>query len=196
LSTATVTATLARRSRSSGWWGMALLIASEATLFLLLLATYFYLRTRAHGSWPPAPLADPKLLKPLLATVLLVATSVPLLAAGQAARRGRRDGVRVGLLIALLLGVAFLVVQVLLVRDQLHVFRPSGGAYQSIYYTVIGVHYAHVAVAVLLGIWSLVRSNLYTPERHATLHVTAVYWHFVNAVAIVVFLVLYVSPRA
>src|SRR4051794_34178215 len=145
-------------SRSSGWWGMVLLIASEATLFLLLSATYFYLRTRARGSWPPAPLSDPALLKPLLVTVLIVATSVPMLAAARAARLGRR-GVRAWLVVALMLGVAFLVSQWLLVREQLRSFRPQAGAYQSTYYTLIGVHYAHAAVAVLLGIWALLRAR-------------------------------------
>ena len=33
----------------SGWWGMVLLIATEATLFLLLIATYFYLRFKTGG---------------------------------------------------------------------------------------------------------------------------------------------------
>jgi heme/copper-type cytochrome/quinol oxidase subunit 3 len=174
---------------------MALLVATETALFLLLVATYFYLRTRAHGAWPPAPLSDPKLLKPLLVTILLLATSVPMLGAAHAARRGRRGSVRLWLVAALALGIAFLVCQWLLVREQLDVFHPQGSAYGSIYYTLIGVHYAHVVVAVLLVIWALLRAGLYTPEQHLTLRVTSLYVHFVNLVAVAVFLTLYIAPR-
>ena len=53
---------------------MVLLIATEATLFALLLAAYFYLRFTAEGAWPPDGLADPKIGQPLLATLVLVAS--------------------------------------------------------------------------------------------------------------------------
>jgi heme/copper-type cytochrome/quinol oxidase subunit 3 len=175
---------------------MVLLIASEATIFLLLAATYFYLRTRARGAWPPAPLHDPALLKPLLVTGVLVASSLPIAAAARAAKQGRNGGVRLWLSTALALEVAFLIAQWLLVDEQLDVVRPQASAYGSIYYTLIGVHFVHVAVAALLGIWALLRSRLYTPSHHLTLRVTSLYWHFVNVAAVIVFLTLYVSPRA
>ena len=157
---------------------------------LLLLANV------VRTAWPPAPLSDPTLLKPLLVTALLVVTSMPIFAAGRAARVGRagraadlaHGGARARGCISRPAG--------LLVREQLHAFRPQAGAYGSIYYTLIGVHYAHVVVAALLGVWALARSSLFTPERHLTLRVTALYWHFVNVIALVVFLTLYVSPRA
>jgi cytochrome c oxidase subunit III len=182
-------------SRPSGWWGMVLLIATEATLFLLLVATYFYLRVERTGSWPPAPLHDPRLGKPLLATAILLVSSGAVGLAGHAARRGHLAAVRSQLGAAIVLGIVFLVFQGILVRDSLDVFSPQGNAYGSIYYTLIGVHYVHVAAGVLALLWAAARAGRFTPQRHLTLRVTALYWHFVNAIALVVFLVLYLAPR-
>jgi cytochrome c oxidase subunit III len=182
-------------ARPNGWWGMVLLIATEATLFALLLATYFYLRTRTSGGWPPDRLSDPKILKPLLATIILVLSSAPLALAGTAAERLRPSAARLGLLVGVGLGVAFLIFQYLLVQDSLDKFRPGKDAYGSIFYTLIGLHAAHVAAGVLFALWALARSIRFDRTAILTVRVTTLYWHFVNVVAVVVFLTLYLSPR-
>jgi heme/copper-type cytochrome/quinol oxidase subunit 3 len=181
--------------RPNGWWGMVLLIATEATLFALLLATYFYLRTRSSIDWPPGRLSDPKILKPLLATIVLVVSSVPLAVASAAAERLRPGATRLGLLVGICLGVAFLIFQYVLVQDSLDKFRPRDGAYGSIFYALVGLHAAHVAAGVLLALWALARSIRFDRTAILTVRVTALYWHFVNVIAVVVFLTLYLSPR-
>ena len=50
--------------RPTGWWGMLVVVLTEATLFALLLASYFYTRFRSPGAWPPDGQPDPRLLKP------------------------------------------------------------------------------------------------------------------------------------
>ena len=178
--------------RSSGWWGMAILIATEATLFAVLLATYFYLRFTAKGSWPPDGVHDPKLLKPLIATVILVASSIP---ASVATRRGAKPVIQLALLLAAALGIAFLIFQNVLVDDSLKQFGPRDDAYGSIFYTLVGLHAAHVAAGVLLAVWACLRTVRLDRTAVVTVRVTAMYWHFVNVVAVLVFLVLYLSPR-
>jgi heme/copper-type cytochrome/quinol oxidase subunit 3 len=182
-------------SRPNGWWGMVLLIATEATLFALLLATYFYLRTRTSAGWPPDRLSDPKILKPLLATIILVLSSAPIAIAARAAGRLRPAAARIGVLFAVGLGVAFLIFQYLLVQESLDKFRPGKDAYGSIFYTLIGLHAAHVAAGVLLALWAFARSVRFDRTAILTVRVTTLYWHFVNVVAVVVFLTLYLSPR-
>ena len=74
--------------------------------------------------------------------------------------------------------------------------RPRDDAYASIYYTLIGLHAAHVAAGVLLA--RLGAAPLAAVRRRTgdlTLQVTALYWHFVNVVAVFVFLTLYLAPR-
>jgi cytochrome c oxidase subunit III len=180
--------------RSSGWWGMALLIATETTLFLLLLATYFYLRFQAHGAWPPSG-RDPAIVKPLIATLILVSSSVALAFAARGAARSRVLGVRVALLAGIVLGLVFLVFQDVLTQASLDKFGPRDSAYGSIYYALIGLHAAHVALGVLLALWAGLRSRRFDRTAIVTVQVTAMYWHFVNAIAVLVFLVLYLSPR-
>src|SRR5699024_862280 len=74
-------------SRSLGWWGVVLLIASEGTLFGLLLFVNFYLRVNAT-QWPLDDIEDPELVMSAIRSVILLGSSVPAVLAERAARRG------------------------------------------------------------------------------------------------------------
>ena len=89
----------APRSASNGWWGMVLLIATEATLFAVLLVSYFYIRFRTSGGWPPGGIDDPKLLRASLMTVLLASSSLFVHAAEAGIRRGSQRALVAGLLL-------------------------------------------------------------------------------------------------
>ena len=60
-------AAASRRSLPNGVWGIALFIATEATLFGALIASYFYLRFK-HAGWPLGGIAPPKPALPLAIT--------------------------------------------------------------------------------------------------------------------------------
>ena len=182
-------------ARPSGWWGMVLLIATEATLFALLLATYFYLRFETVGPWPPDGIADPKIVKPLIATIVVAAAAVPLGWASATAGRLRPRDAQLGLATGIGLGVGFLVFQYVLVQESLDRFRPETNAYGSIFYTLVGLHFVHVAVGVLLAIWALARTARFDRTAVLTVRVTSLYWSFMAVVSAVVFLTLYLSPR-
>jgi cytochrome c oxidase subunit III len=182
-------------ARPSGWWGMVLLIATEATLFALLLATYFYLRFTSVDGWPPDGLADPKILKPLLATLILLFAIVPFAWASAAADRLHPATAQLALTIGLVLGVGFLVFQYVLVQESLDRFRPETDAYGSIYYTLVGLHFVHVAAGAMLAVWALARTWRFDRTAIVTVRVTALYWYFLASVAAVVFLALYIAPR-
>ena len=77
-----------RIARPNGWWAMVMLIATEGALFGVLIASFFYLRFKAV-QWPPSGDTEPKLLVPILLTIMLVSTSVPMQLAASAAQRGR-----------------------------------------------------------------------------------------------------------
>jgi heme/copper-type cytochrome/quinol oxidase subunit 3 len=181
------------RAKPNGWWGMAVFVATEATLFGTLLGTYFYLEL-TNRRWPPAGVPDPKVLAPLLLTAALVATSVPVQIAASAARRDRARLAQLALVVALLIQAAYLVLQLHLFVDDLDRFRPNASAYGSIYFTLVGAHHFHVVIGMLLEAWLVLRlvSGL-TRYRLVGLQATAFYWHFVNVVAVVVVLT-QVSP--
>jgi heme/copper-type cytochrome/quinol oxidase subunit 3 len=183
-----------RKAQPSGWWGVALLIATEAALFGCMIATYFYLRFDA-ATWPPDGIEKPSVTLPLVFTAMLVISALPMLGALRAARAGRR-GIAWGLLaLATAVQATYLGLQIHLFVDDLAKFSPRDDAYGSIYFTLLGVHHFHVAVGLALSAWLLARLlGGMTNYRLLALRVITLYWMFVIAVAIpVVFTVLYPS---
>ena len=177
----------------NGWWGMAIFCASEAMLFGLLLGTYWYLRFRAVH-WPPPGIDRPKVALPLILTGVLVASSVPIQLASRAGRAGRGGAASAALAAALVVQVAYFGLQIQLFLADLDRFTPQQGAYGSAYFTLLGAHHAHVAVGLLLDAWLLLRlAGGLTTYRVNGLRATAFYWHFVNALAVLVVLT-QVSP--
>jgi heme/copper-type cytochrome/quinol oxidase subunit 3 len=177
-----------RAALPSGWWGVAVFAATEAALFGCLVASYFFLRSKA-SAWPPGGIAPPKVLLPLVLTAILVATSGPIQIASVAARRGRAGVAALSLLLALLVQAGYLGVQAHLFADDLATFPPEESAYGSIYFTLVGAHHAHVLVGILLALWLVLRllTGL-TPYRTTAVRAVAFYWHVVNALAVVVLL--------
>jgi len=169
-----------------GMWGMALFLVTEAALFGLLVISYFYLRVYAK-QWPPPGVEDPKLLWPLVLLGMIVATSVPMQIASSAARRGARSVAATALALALVAQVVYLALELVLFRHDLHDFSPRDNAYGSAYYTLLGAHHAHVALGGLLTAFVLARMtqglNAY---RVTAVRAVTLYWHVINAIAIVV----------
>jgi heme/copper-type cytochrome/quinol oxidase subunit 3 len=191
-----MTATAATRiqsSRPSGWWGMALFVTGEATLFGALFGTYLYLRLQSQH-WPPDGIPAPDWKWPLVLTAILVSTSLPVHDAVASARRGRLGRARAGLLVAAGVQVGYLVATLTLFDHDLHRFEPSASSYASIYFTLLGAHAAHVAAGVLLEVWLFLRLlRGLTRYRLVGLQATAFYWYFVNALAVIV-LAVQLSP--
>jgi heme/copper-type cytochrome/quinol oxidase subunit 3 len=183
-------------TRPVGWWGMLLLVATEATLFATLVASYFYLRFN-NVTWPPVGIEKPRVLLPCIVTAVLVAASAPMAAAGRAVAAGRIGVARVCVTAALVLGAAFSAGQFLLLRDDWGAFRPAGSAYASIYYTLEGLLLAHVGAGLLLLGFVLLQLSRgsYRAERRAGFGVSSLYVYFVSVTAVVVLLTAYLSPQ-
>jgi len=184
----------AREAKPNGWWGIALFVATDATLFGTLIGSYFYLRFHAV-EWPPAGVPKPHLTLPLVLTGILVLTSLPVSFALSSARRSRVGRAQAALLLALLVQAGYLGMQLHLYLHDLHVFSPRDTAYASIYFTLLGAHHFHVAVGLLLELWLLATLlGGLTNYRLIALRVTALYWYFVAAVGVaVVFTQIYPS---
>jgi cytochrome c oxidase subunit I+III len=176
-----------RLAQPNGWWGMALFLCAEATLFGTLISSYFYLDFDAHR-WPPAGIAPEPVVLPFVATGVLVAMSVPLWLAARAARAGRRKPV-IGLIaFAMIVQGCYLALQIILLANDLHKFTPRGSAYGSIYYTLLVAHHAHVLFGILLDLTILTFVALRGLTNYWLIGVRglALYWHVVNAIAVFV----------
>jgi cytochrome c oxidase subunit III len=176
----------ARRGPSAAWWGMAMFVATEATLFAVMIASYFYLRFK-NLQWPPQGIPEPKLALPLGMLALLVATSVPVQLASRAGRAGRLPAVRTFLLLAFVGQAAYLGVSIHEYADDLQRFTPHTHAYGSIYFTLLGADHAHVGLGLLLSLWLLAKlARGMTLYRFNALQAISFYWHAVNVLTVVV----------
>ncbi|MDX6442240.1 MAG: cytochrome c oxidase subunit [Gaiellaceae bacterium] len=183
----------ARRGPSTAWWGMAMFVATEATLFAIMTASYFYLRFK-NLQWPPHGIPEPKVALPLAMLALLLATSVPVHLAARAGRAGRLAAVRAFLLLAFLGQAAYLAVSIHEYAADLKRFTPQTHAYGSIYFTLLGADHAHVGIGLLFSLWLLAKlARGMTLYRLNALQAIAFYWYAVNVLTVVVTLTI-LSP--
>lgn len=183
-----------RRGPTVALWGMAMLIASEATLFGTFIGSYYYLRFQ-DSPWPPPGTPEPRVVVPLIMVGILVTSSIPMQLAANAANGGRLRATRAFLAWALVVQCGYLVYEIHDYVDQLHRSAPQDNAYSSIYYLLLGADHAHVAVGILLVVWllwKLVRGL--TMYRLNATQAVAFYWHAVNLLTLIVIGVL-LSPH-
>jgi heme/copper-type cytochrome/quinol oxidase subunit 3 len=175
-----------RRGPSLAFWGMAMLIASEATLFGTFIGTYYYLRFSSHH-WPPPGTPEPRVVVPLVMAGILATTSLPMQLAAGAAKRGRLRATRALLVWALAVQCGYLVWAIHDYVHQLQHSAPQDNAYSSIYYTLLGADHAHVAVGILLVVWLLWKLlRGLTMYRLNAVQAIAFYWHAVNLLTLIV----------
>jgi heme/copper-type cytochrome/quinol oxidase subunit 3 len=183
--------------RSFAWWGMVWLIATEATLFALLLASYFYLRFR-HPEWPLDHIEPPKMELPLIMTAILWSSSIPVHIAEKGIEKGNQAKLKWGLMLGFLLGFIFLVITVGMEwPETLHEFTPRTNAYGSMFFTVTGFHLSHVVVGLSVSAFTQVRAwqGAFDEKKHVSVQNFAMYWHFVDIVWLFVLLSIYISPH-
>jgi heme/copper-type cytochrome/quinol oxidase subunit 3 len=182
------------RGYSTAWWGMVVLITTEAMVFIALLSAYFFVRAGAPA-WPPPGISLPELHRSVVFSVVLLSSSIPIFWMEHALFRGYMRQVAVALAIAFLMGAAFLGNTA---YDFLHMeFGLRENAYASLFWVIIGLHAIHVLVGLLMSATVQVKvwTGRVTPEHHVTPEVFSLYWHFVDGVWIFVFSALILSPH-
>ena len=109
--------------------------------------------------------------------------------------RSRKAGqFRLALAVTFVLGIIFLAIQV--IEYSRKGFAPDTNAYGSLFYTITGLHGSHVFIGLLMLSVIQVRAWLghFGPRRHLAVQNVAMYWHFVDAVWLVVFTSIYLVP--
>ncbi len=181
-------------SRSTSWWGMVMFILTDVAFFATLLGSYFYLRLYVPA-WPPAGIKPPELTLPIIGTILLLGSSIPMAWADNSARAGRLRNTKLGMLIALIMAVGFLVIQV--VEYGRETITPQVNSYGSLFFSITSIHGLHVLGAIIINIvvqvW--VYRGMWRPGRSSIIENTALYWHFVDIIWIFIFASLYLYPH-
>ncbi len=180
--------------RGRGSFGMALLIATEAMLFAILFGAYYYLGPGSHR-WQ---VETPPRLNDVLPALLLMIVAAGLLRWGaRGVERGTPGAGRWQLAVSFILGLAVLYLSW---RDSLAHLRhltPMTDAYGSIFYTITGLHAAHLMLGLLMLIW-LAFIPQWQPSSnppHRSYQNVTMYWEFLAAIYLILTIVLYIWPQ-
>jgi heme/copper-type cytochrome/quinol oxidase subunit 3 len=181
-------------SRGLMWWGTLGIIAVEGTVFVLVLAGYFYLRQRT-AEWPPGGLPAPELRWGTLNTVVLLVSLVPNYWTDRVAKRHDLRGVRIGLPVCLGFAVVFLIIRVF-EFGALNI-RWDNNAYGSIVWVILGLHTVHLATdtADTAVLALLMFTGPLEGRRFSDVNDNAFYWYFVVLAWIPIYAVVYLAPR-
>ena len=174
--------------------GIYLFIITEAMLFGAFFASYFFLRVVAgDGPWPPDGFELPVAIAGVN-TAILISSSFTVHWALESIKRGNRRGMKMGLAATWLLGATFLFIQL---NEYVHLgFSIRDGSFGTIFYSLTGLHGAHVFVGLTLLAFANIRAwrGHFGPEAkdHLGVEVPGIYWHFVDVMWIIVFTTVYI----
>jgi cytochrome c oxidase subunit 3 len=171
--------------------GMLLFIISEVMIFGAFFTAYFFIRVVTKDPWPAHGTTLPEAVAGVN-TAILVSSSLTIHWALVSVRRGNRFGLKAGMVATFLLGASFLAIQV---NEYIHIgFAPQNSAQGTIFYSLTGLHGVHVAIGLCALLIVTIRSfrGHYNAEHHQGMEVPGIYWHFVDAMWIVVYTTVYV----
>jgi cytochrome c oxidase subunit 3/cytochrome o ubiquinol oxidase subunit 3 len=175
--------------------GMFCLIAAEAAIFTIFVVAYlFYLGKSLTGPTPKDVLSVP-----IFYTICLLSSSLTIHMAVRTLRRGSIRGFGAWWFATIALGAAFMYGtatewQRLIYHDGLTI---STNLFGTTYYSLVGLHGFHVVVGLisLSLVMAFALSGNLSQEHAERVDVLSLYWHFVDAVWVVVFTVVYVIGR-
>jgi cytochrome c oxidase subunit 3/cytochrome o ubiquinol oxidase subunit 3 len=180
---------------SKGIVGMACLIIAEAAIFIIFVVAYlFYVGKSLSGPTPREVLEIP-----IFTSICLLSSSITVHYAVSALHKGARSATSLWLALTVLLGGIFLAGTgmewyKLIVHDHLTIRTNLFG---TTFYSLVGLHATHVVVGLIMLSLALFFSlrGLMNPSHTEKLEVLSIYWHFVDAVWVIVFLVVYIFGR-
>ena len=179
---------------SKGLVAMSCVIIAESAIFTIFVVAYiFYLGKSLYGP-------TPKVLEvPIFNSIALLSSSLTIWLAEHAIERGKMAKFTLWWAITFILGAIFLVGtglewHKLIYEEGLTI---SSNLFATTYYSIVGLHASHVVLGLcaLLLVLILTLTGHVRKEHAERVQVLALYWHFVDAVWIVVFTVVYIIGR-
>jgi cytochrome c oxidase subunit III len=183
------------RPPSRGVVAVICLIVTETALFSIFVVAYlFYIGKSLSGPYPSEVLTAP-----IIATICLLSSSLTIVLAERAFERENAGGFRLWWAGTILLGAIFLALTALEWRDLITGPRLtiSSNLFGTTFYSLVGLHASHVIVGLILLTLALILFLLghVRPAHAERLKLISWYWHFVDAVWVVVFTVVYLIGR-
>jgi cytochrome c oxidase subunit 3 len=175
--------------------GILMLIFTESILFLMFVAAYIvYSGQSIVGPYPKDVLSIP-----ILATICLLSSSLTIVFAENALKKGNLANFKLWWIATIALGLEFLTATAaewrhLILDEHLTI---TTNLFGTTYYSLVGLHATHVLVGmfflILVMLATVLGRKIQKQERRIKL--LSWYWHFVDAVWVVVFTVVYVIGR-
>ncbi len=175
--------------------GVISLIVTETALFTIFAVAYlFYIGKSLTGPYPAQVLE-----LPILATICLLGSSATIMLAERAFRREAKGSFRVWWLITIALALFFLYSTAFEWRRLIyqHHLTIATNLFGTSFYSLVGLHATHVVVGLTLltlVFWLSLR-GVVTRNHSEHIEMISWYWHFVDAVWVVVFTVVYIIGR-
>jgi heme/copper-type cytochrome/quinol oxidase subunit 3 len=175
------------------WLANVFYMTIEGTMFALLIASYFYLRTRAQ-TWPPIQL-PPYLWYGVANGVLFLLSLVPARYAQKIAPTGDRSRIRWALLALAGFGIVTMVVRGFELANLN--CRWYENAYASAVWALIGLHTGHLITEFIetVTILGVSFTNKMEGTRLADVGINSDYWYFVVVSAVIVDFIIYGTTR-
>jgi cytochrome c oxidase subunit 3/cytochrome o ubiquinol oxidase subunit 3 len=175
---------------------MVSFLLSEVALFGTLIVTYLFYLGRDTVGPTPAVLS---LTLVLFTTACLLASSATVHMAERTLVSGNQGGFIRWWLATIALGLVFLAGTAFEWRELIyrHHLTISRNLFGTTFYTLVGLHALHVTggVILMLIVLGLTLGRQVTSTNHAGVGLVSWYWHFVDAVWVVVFTVVYLIGR-
>lgn len=179
------------RIRILGFW---IFLGAEIMLFATLFASYFILRNGTGDGPSGAEIFE--ITPVLIETLLLLTSSFTIGLAVHAMRLGNKKAMMAFFGITLVLGLAFLGVEIYEFAHYVHVGAGlQTSAFTAILLTTLGTHGAHVTFGLFWGLFILiqVKKSGLTPETTNKSFIFSLYWHFLDVVWIFIFSFVYLK---
>lgn len=170
------------------------------------LATHHYLWPSFKSTWPLLTNPNPQLFPgpkeviatweiPALNTFILLSSAATVTWAHWGLKKNNRRQVVVGLIITIILGLIFESFQAIEYTKAYADFNLTlaSGIYGSTFFTLTGLHAAHVSVGIIMLAVILIRclKGHFLPEHHFAFEAVSWYWHFVDVVWLFLFIFVY-----
>jgi cytochrome c oxidase subunit III len=179
------------RLPSRGVVAMAALITAESAIFTIFVVAYLYYLGRDVSGPTPKQVLE----LPIFNTVCLLSSSFFIWLAERAIEHERMKAFSLWWSVTFLLGAIFLVGTgmewyKLIVHDHLTI---STNLFGTTFYSLVGLHATHVVAGLLmiLLVLGFALTGSLKPKHAERIKVLGLYWHFVDAVWVVVFTVVY-----
>jgi cytochrome c oxidase subunit I+III len=175
------------------WWGTTGFMVIEGSMFVMAIIVYFYLRLRVDA-WPPS-LPNPDIGFGTSNLLVVLASCIPNALAKKAAEAFDVRKVRLWLVVLTLIGIVIVVLRAF-EYTQLNC-RWDDNAYGSIVWVLLSLHTIHVATDVVDGgvLCALFFIGPVTERRFVDASENSLYWYFIVAWWIPIYLTIYWAPR-